>query len=74
MGATPLSPARPENKAKPFYASKTVLFNLAAVIAAAWEPDIARYLSPEHQLLVVTLGNLALRYVTGSPLSLKLKR
>lgn len=57
--------------AKPFWQSRTFWANLAVGIAAVFWDDIKPYVSAEHAVQIVALGNLVLRAITTSAVTLK---
>lgn len=56
---------------KPFYASKTFWFNVAAGTAALFWSDLKPHVNPEVAGLVVVGGNMLLRFITSGPITLK---
>ena len=65
MTGTAPAPA-PVPERKPFFQSKTLWINLAAVLAAAFAPAGAfgHVLAPEEVALGLGIGNLILRFFT----------
>jgi hypothetical protein len=63
----------PTTEAKPWYASKTVwwnVLNLATYVASTFFGYKPGNIDPQTQVLITVLGNLVLRYVTKVPIKL----
>lgn len=60
------------NKSKPLWASKTIVTNAVAVVAAvaiAFGVDVGAEMQGEIVALVMGVANIALRFVTTKPVS-----
>ena len=56
---------------KPFWQSKTFWVNLIAVAAMVIQSQYRFVVSAEDQLGVLAVINLALRFITGAPITLR---
>lgn len=59
------------NDAKPVWKSKTIWFNVLALLATGLT-NAADFFPPHYALAIAAIGNLILRYTTTTPVEMKL--